>query len=175
MLIGHAHVSTIEQSLDLQTDTLKRSGCEKLFTDWVPGASAEQPRLDQALARLRKADTLVVWRLNRPDRSIRHLVETVGRFQEGKVGFRSLQESIDTTTSSGNLTENETVARKPGGWWVFPGTRRLTFLGASPCGRRPQPPRLVGGFSRVAGVDDGVSRRAPRNAGLLASVPLLSL
>jgi hypothetical protein len=103
MLIGYARVSTLEQSLDLQTDALNRAGCEKLFTDKPGGARAALPGLDQALAHLRKEDTLVVWKLDRLGRSIRHLIETVGQLEERKVGFRSLQESIDTTTSGGKL------------------------------------------------------------------------
>ena len=103
MLIGYARVSTLEQSLDLQTDALNRTGCEKLFTDKAGGARSARPGLDQALAHLRKGDTLVVWKLDRLGRSIRHLIETVGQLQERKVGFRSLQESIDTTTSGGKL------------------------------------------------------------------------
>jgi hypothetical protein len=103
MLIGYARVSTLEQSLDLQTDALNRAGCEKLFTDKAGGARAARPGLDQALAHLRKGDTLVVWKLDRLGRSIRHLIETVGQLQERRVGFRSLQESIDTTTSGGKL------------------------------------------------------------------------
>src|SRR5215217_2006399 len=103
MLIGYARVSTTEQNLDLQTDALNRAGCEKLFTDKAGGACAERPGLDQALAHLRKGDTLVVWKLDRLGRSIRHLIETVGQIEEEKIGFRSLQESIDTTTSGGKL------------------------------------------------------------------------
>jgi len=94
ILIGYARVSTLEQSLDLQTDVLNRAGCEKLFTDKAGGARAARPGLDQALAHLRKGDSLVVWKLDRLGRSIRHLIETVGQLQERKVGFRSLQESI---------------------------------------------------------------------------------
>jgi DNA invertase Pin-like site-specific DNA recombinase len=103
MLIGYARVSTLEQSLDLQTDALKRAGCEKLFTDKAGGARAARPGLDQALAHLRKGDTLMVWKLDRLGRSLQHLIETVGQLQERKVGFCSLQESIDTTTSGGKL------------------------------------------------------------------------
>ncbi len=103
MLIGYARVSTTEQNLRLQTDALKRTGCETLFTDTASGARTERPGLDQALAHLRKGDTLVVWKLDPLGRSIRHLIDTVGQLQKQKVGFRSLQESIDTTTSSGKL------------------------------------------------------------------------
>ena len=60
MLIGYARVSTLEQSPDLQTDALNRTGCEKLFTDKAGGSRAARPGLDQALAHLRKGDTLVV-------------------------------------------------------------------------------------------------------------------
>lgn len=91
MLIGYARVSTTEQNLDLQTDALNRAGCEKLFTVKAGGARADRPGLDQALAHLRKGDTLVVWKLDRLGRSIRHLIETVGQLQEQKVGFRSLK------------------------------------------------------------------------------------
>ena len=103
MLIGYARVSTTEQNLDLQTDALKRAGCEKIFTDRVTGARSERPGLDLTLPHLRKGDTLVVWKLDRLGRSIRHLIDTVGQLQEWKVGFRSLQDSIDTTTSGGKL------------------------------------------------------------------------
>jgi DNA invertase Pin-like site-specific DNA recombinase len=99
MLIGYARVSTVEQSLDLQTDALKRAGCETLFTDKAGGALAARPGPDQALAHLRKGDTLVVWKLDRLGRSLRRLIETVGQLQEQKVNFGSLQKSIDTTTS----------------------------------------------------------------------------
>ena len=76
MLIGNARVSTIEQNLDLQTDALNRAGCEKLFTDTTSGARSERPGLDQTLKDLRKGDTLVVWKLDRLGRSIRHLIDS---------------------------------------------------------------------------------------------------
>jgi DNA invertase Pin-like site-specific DNA recombinase len=87
MLIGYARVSTPEQNLDLQTDALHRAGCEKLLTDKAGGASAERPGLDQALADLRTEEILVVWKLDRLGRSIRHLIETVGQSSrnEGRI------------------------------------------------------------------------------------------
>jgi DNA invertase Pin-like site-specific DNA recombinase len=103
MLIGYSRVSIFEQSLDLQADALKRAGCERLFTDQVGGARAERSGLDQVLLHLRKGDTFVVWKLDRLGRSVRHFIGTVGQLQERKIGFRSLQESIDTTTSGGKL------------------------------------------------------------------------
>jgi DNA invertase Pin-like site-specific DNA recombinase len=105
MLIGYARVSTADQNLDAQLDALDRAGCEKVFTDKVSGSRAERPGLDQALAFVRdhKGDTLVVWKLDRLGRSLKHLIETVGSLKERGIGFRSLQESIDTTTSTGKL------------------------------------------------------------------------
>jgi DNA invertase Pin-like site-specific DNA recombinase len=87
MLIGYARVSTTEQNLDLQTDALNRAGCEKLFTDTATGARAKRPGLDQTLDHLRQGDTLVVWKLDRLGRSLRHLIDTVGQLQKQKVGF----------------------------------------------------------------------------------------
>ena len=103
MLIGYARISTLEQNLNLQTDALQRVGCEKIFTDQVSGSVKSRPQLDQALDFIRCGDTLVVWRLDRLGRSLRHLMELVTELQEKGIGFRSLTESMDTTTSGGKL------------------------------------------------------------------------
>jgi len=103
MKFGYARVSTNEQDLSLQLDALKEAGCEKTYQDKVSGVKAERPGLQEALAYLRKGDTLVVWRLDRLGRSLKHLIETVNNLEERGIGFQSLQESIDTTTSSGRL------------------------------------------------------------------------
>jgi len=103
MLIGYARVSTEDQNLDLQKDALQRAGCAKLFTDVASGARDERAGLAEAITFLRPGDTLVVWKLDRLGRSLTHLIETVTALQGRKVGFRSLQESIDTTTSGGKL------------------------------------------------------------------------
>jgi len=102
-LIGYARVSTLEQEAALQLDALEAVGCERTYTDRSSGALAERPELTRALDHLRAGDTLVVWRLDRLGRSLRHLVETVGALEERGVGFRSLTESIDTTTPGGRL------------------------------------------------------------------------
>lgn len=102
-LIGYARISTADQSLDLQTDALRQAGCARIFTDTASGGLAERPQLAAALDYLRPGDTLVVWRLDRLGRSLRHLVDTVSDFDVRGVGFRSIHESIDTTTSSGRL------------------------------------------------------------------------
>ncbi|MBV8129568.1 MAG: recombinase family protein [Planctomycetaceae bacterium] len=103
MLIGYAHVSTADQKFDLQKDALTKAGCERIFIDTSGGARAERTGLEQALSFARKGDTVVVWKLDRLGRSLRHLVETLAALRERGIGFRSLQESIDTTTSGGKL------------------------------------------------------------------------
>ena len=103
MLIGYARVSTSEQNLDLQTDSLIKAGCEKLFTDTASGGKTDRRGLAEALDFMRKGDTLCVWKLDRLGRSLKHLIDTVLALQNAGKGFRSLQENIDTTTSGGKL------------------------------------------------------------------------
>jgi DNA invertase Pin-like site-specific DNA recombinase len=103
MLIGYARVSTQEQTLHLQQDALHKAGCNKIFTDTASGAKAECIGLDAALAYVRKGDTLVVWRLDRLGRSLPHLITTMTALEERGIGFKSLTENIDTTTSGGKL------------------------------------------------------------------------
>jgi DNA invertase Pin-like site-specific DNA recombinase len=105
MLIGYARVSTNEQNLDLQRDALLRAGVSSkdIYTDKVTGVKAERPGLTLALSHLRKGDTLVVWRLDRLGRSLRHLIETVTNLNEQGISFRSLTENIDTSTATGIL------------------------------------------------------------------------
>jgi DNA invertase Pin-like site-specific DNA recombinase len=103
MLIGYARISTQDQILDLQMDALREAGCEKIFTDVASGAATERSGLTQALAHLRSGDTLVVWRLDRLGRSLKHLIETVTELRRREIGFRSLTEGIETETSGGRL------------------------------------------------------------------------
>jgi DNA invertase Pin-like site-specific DNA recombinase len=103
MLIGYARVSTQDQTLDLQTDALKRADCEKIFTDTTSGAKSERPGLQEAMNHLRAGDTLVVWRLDRLGRTLKHLIATITDLSDKGIGFKSLQENMDTTTSGGKL------------------------------------------------------------------------
>lgn len=103
MLIGYARVSTQDQTLDLQTDALTRAGCEKIFTDMASGARTDRPGLQEAMNHLRAGDTLVVWRLDRLGRTLKHLIATITDLNDHGIGFKSLQESVDTTTSGGKL------------------------------------------------------------------------
>jgi DNA invertase Pin-like site-specific DNA recombinase len=103
MLIGYARVSTHDQTLNLQLDRFKEAGCTRIFEDHISGTEAERPGLQDALSHLRSEDTLVVWRLDCLGRSLRHLIDTITGLEAQGIGFRSLQEQIDTTTSSGKL------------------------------------------------------------------------
>jgi DNA invertase Pin-like site-specific DNA recombinase len=102
-LLGYARVSTTDQQPHLQVDALERAGCYRVFTETASGARADRPTLAQLLDQLRPGDTLVVWKLDRLGRSLRHLVDTVTGLADRSVGFRSLQEAIDTTTPGGKL------------------------------------------------------------------------
>lgn len=103
MLIGYARVSKTEQTLHLQTDALEKAGCTKLFKDTISGATTERKGLDEALSYVREGDTLVVWRLDRLGRSLQHLIEIITLLNNKHIGFKSITESIDTTTSGGKL------------------------------------------------------------------------
>jgi DNA invertase Pin-like site-specific DNA recombinase len=103
MLVGYARVSTADQTLNLQTDALKKAGCTKIFTDTASGAKAERQGLEEALNYVREGDTLVVWRLDRLGRSLKDLIEQLTELHNRNIGFKSLTESIDTTTSGGKL------------------------------------------------------------------------
>ncbi len=101
--IGYARVSTDEQSLALQIDALQAHGCTRVFQDVGSGSLKHRPQLDAALEYLRAEDVLVVWRLDRLGRGLRHLIELVEDLGGRRVGFRSLTEQIDTTTPAGRL------------------------------------------------------------------------
>jgi DNA invertase Pin-like site-specific DNA recombinase len=99
-LLGYARVSTADQHPQLQVDALQRAGCYRVFTETASGARSDRPVLEQVLDQLRPGDTLVVWKLDRLGRSLRHLVDTVTGLAERGIGFRSLQEAIDNTTTT---------------------------------------------------------------------------
>lgn len=103
MLIGYARVSTQDQNPQLQLDALTQAGCEKVFVEKASGAQRDRPELKAALEFLRPGDTLVVWKLDRLARSLKQLIETVESLEQQEMGFRSITEAIDTTTSGGRL------------------------------------------------------------------------
>lgn len=104
MKIGYARVSTVDQNLELQTDALEAAGCEKIFSDHgVSGAKAERPGLDEALDRIRKKDTLVIWKLDRLGRSLSDLLSIVEYLKDRGAHFLSVQDGFDTSTASGKM------------------------------------------------------------------------
>jgi DNA invertase Pin-like site-specific DNA recombinase len=101
--LGYARISTSEQDPALQHDALREAGCWRIFTDTASGSHAGRPQLAALLDQLRPGDVLVVWRLDRLGRSVRDLIDTIAELDDRGVGFRSLQEAIDTTTAGGRL------------------------------------------------------------------------
>ena len=103
MLVGYARVSTLDQNPQLQIDALKQAGCERLYVEKASGAHHDRPELKAALAYMRPGDTLVVWRLDRLGRSLKHLIEMMAELEGQGIGFQSVTEAIDTTTPGGKL------------------------------------------------------------------------
>ena len=103
MLIGYARVSTQDQNLGLQREALVKAGCKQVFEDKVSGTRAERPGLTKMLDILREDDTLVIWKLDRLGRSVKQLVDLVGELHTRGVHFKSLTDSIDTSTPSGRF------------------------------------------------------------------------
>lgn len=106
MLIGYARVSTRDQNLELQTQALEAAGCDKIFTDKTSGSKTERKGLQEALDFLRPGDVLVVWKLDRLGRSIMPLVTLVESLRVKDIQFKSLTDSIDTSTPSGRFFFN---------------------------------------------------------------------
>jgi DNA invertase Pin-like site-specific DNA recombinase len=103
MKIGYARVSTLDQNLNLQTDALEKAGCEKILTDTASSTLDAREGLRNALEFCREGDSLIVWKLGRLGRSLKHLIGTVNQLQAKGIRFVSLQESVDTKTSGGKL------------------------------------------------------------------------
>ncbi|KOY84331.1 resolvase [bacterium 336/3] len=106
MKIGYARVSTQDQNLNLQTDALKQAGCEKIFEEKVSGAKQSRPELDRMLEQLRKGDVVMVYKLDRLGRSIKHLLELVEVFKNKEVELVSISDNIDTSSIQGRLVFN---------------------------------------------------------------------
>ncbi|WP_411194455.1 recombinase family protein [Rhodococcus erythropolis] len=101
--LGYARVSSTDQNPELQLDALNAAGCFRVWTDNASGVKTDRPELAAVMDALRPGDTLVVWRLDRLGRSLAHLIETVDALEKRGVAFKSLNDPIDTTTSSEKL------------------------------------------------------------------------
>lgn len=106
MKIGYARVSTADQSLALQIDALEKEGCQKIFRETISGSRVKRKELDRLLEQVREGDTIIIWKLDRLGRSLKHLVELISVLIYKGVGIKSLNDPIDTTTSQGRLVFN---------------------------------------------------------------------
>ncbi|WP_354435142.1 recombinase family protein [Martelella mangrovi] len=102
-LIGYARVSTRDQNPDLQIDALENQGCDPIFVESASGRNLARPKLEAALEALRPGDTLVVWRLSRLARSVKHIIAVSDFLQAHQIGLKVLDQAIDTTTPAGRL------------------------------------------------------------------------
>jgi len=110
MLIGYARISKADDSqvLDLQIDALVEAGVnkEQIYTDKISGVKDNRPGLESCLKALRKGDTLIVWKLDRLGRSLKHLITTIDELNQRIIGFKVLAGegiNIDTTSASGKM------------------------------------------------------------------------
>lgn len=103
MLIGYARVSTADQNLDLQKESLKNIGCQKIYEDKATDSNANRQGLKQAIDQLREGDTFVVWKLDRLGRSVKGLIDFVGNLESNNIQFRSLTDQIDTGSPAGRF------------------------------------------------------------------------
>jgi DNA invertase Pin-like site-specific DNA recombinase len=106
MLLGYARVSTDQQDHALQLDALRAAGCDKVFVETASGTRTDRPELAKALEQARQGDVLVVWRLDRLARSLRHLIDIADDLNRRGVALKSITESIDTMTPSGRFMFN---------------------------------------------------------------------
>ena len=106
MRIGYARVSTKDQSLQSQIDALKQAACEKVYSEIVSGAKTQRPVLDELLSHLRQGDVLVIYKLDRLGRSLKHIVTLTHELMEREIGLISLSDPMDTTTPQGRLICN---------------------------------------------------------------------
>jgi len=106
MKIGYCRISTKGQKFDLQEDALKKEGCEKIYRDIASGAKCKRTGLDEMLAHIRVGDIIIVYKLDRLGRSLKHLVELINELSNKKIGLKSLNDPVDTTTAQGRLITN---------------------------------------------------------------------
>jgi len=153
-LLGYARVSTTDQQPQLQVDALERAGCYRVFTETASGARTDRPTLEQLLDQLRPGDTLVVWKLDRLGRSLRHLVDTIEDTTQRRQVLRLAEHSQVIAHGAWNLgpvTEprNRRLPRLKGqGLTAAPsvsGAPTGGRMGGRPCGGFPV---ILGGQGR---------------------------
>lgn len=102
-IFGYARVSTQDQNLDHQIDALKKADAAVIYKEKITGTKKERPELAQLLKAISDGDSVVVYKLDRISRSTKHLIELAETFEEKKVNFISIQDSIDTSTAMGRF------------------------------------------------------------------------
>jgi|SRR4051794_22219087 DNA invertase Pin-like site-specific DNA recombinase len=111
MLVGYARVSTSDQTLNLQHDALTKAGCTKIFIDTASGAQAERKGLTDALAYVRSGDTLVVWKLDRPGRSLKDLITRITELNDRKIGFKKSLRKLSSFPGARSRWERGVIFR----------------------------------------------------------------
>jgi DNA invertase Pin-like site-specific DNA recombinase len=143
VLLGYARVSTDGQDHALQLDALRAAGCDKVFVETASGTRTDRPELAKLLEQARKGDVLVVWRLDRLARSLRHLIDIADDLNRRGIALRSITESIDTTTPSGRFMFNILGALSSMEREIIVERTRAGLIAAASRGRRGgRPPAL---------------------------------
>ena len=147
---GYVRCSTVDQDEVLQLDAMEAAGVDRVFTDKASGALESRPALDALLGQLRAGDTVVVWRLDRLGRSLRHLIDVMSDLDRRGVALASLRESIDTSTPGGRLVfhvfgalaefERDLIRERTAAGLAAARARGDRVV-APPCGRRRSSPR----------------------------------
>ena len=118
MQVGYVRVSTNEQNTALQRDALERSGCELIFEDKMSGKTSDRPGLKKLLKTLSSGDTLVVWKLDRLGRSMRHLVILVEELRQRNVQLGEAAKR-DVGSGAGQVPDMSSF-QSGGGWFKLP-------------------------------------------------------
>lgn len=103
MLVGYARISTDHQTNKLQLDALNAAGCERIYPDQESGGVRDRPELNRMLDQLRKDDVVVCWKIDRMSRSLRDLLDIMAKIEAAGAGFKSLTETVDTTSPAGRM------------------------------------------------------------------------
>lgn len=106
MKIGYARVSTKDQNLELQIEALEKAGCERIYQEKISGSTKNRPELDKMIEQFRKDDELIVWRLDRLGRSLKHIIDLVLSLNEKGIIIKGLTDGVDTSTINGRLFLN---------------------------------------------------------------------
>jgi len=100
MKIGYARVSTRDQNLDLQIETLEKAGCEKIYQEKISGTTKNRPELDKMIEQFREGDELYVWRLDRLGRSLKNIIDLVLSLSDKGIIIKGITDGVDTATAN---------------------------------------------------------------------------